>query len=324
MRFLVMAALLAGEVQAADVVAWKGAEMSAWTNHLLRCANPRMTAEGVAVEAVGCDPQLYAQPSAPFVGEYNHYVEIVLRSSVAGRHQLFWSSEKKGRCTWDRRADFDVKRAGEWETHVVRPVWIGEGRITSLRIDPPDSLRGLFELRSVRVFADDDARGVDTRKFSGVVFDAATLGQEYASITWISDVAGRKLLGFTTSPDGARHAYWFDFTNRHNLKRKHTGEKAWSGTAYALTVEQVLSGKKLPGKKPEETGRLSVALVSSPTAALMVLSCCTLPICATSHAPRTAIRVTTRLERTDTAVSMITVFIVSSLSPFNARTAYFS
>ena len=246
MRFLVMAALLVGEVQAADVVAWKGAEMSAWTNHLLRCANPRMTAEGVAVEAVGCDPQLYAQPSAPFVGEYNHYVEIVLRSSVAGRHQLFWSSEKKGRCTWDRRADFDVKRAGEWETHVVRPVWIGEGRITSLRIDPPDSLRGLFELRSVRVFADDDARGVDTRKFSGVVFDAATLGQEYASITWISDVAGRKLLGFTTSPDGARHAYWFDFTNRHNLKRKHTGEKAWSGTAYALTVEQVLSGKKLP------------------------------------------------------------------------------
>ena len=91
------------------------------------------------------------------------------------------------------------------------------------------------------------AADVDTRKFSGLVFDAATPGQEYASITWRADaVQGRRLLGFTTSPDGARHTYWFDFTNRHNLKNKHTGEKSWTGTVHALTVEQVLSGKKLP------------------------------------------------------------------------------
>ena len=91
------------------------------------------------------------------------------------------------------------------------------------------------------------AADVDARKFSGIVFDAATPGQEYASITWYSDaVNGRRLLGFTTSPDGARHAYWFDFTNRHNLKYKHTGEKSWSGKVHALTVEQVQSGKKLP------------------------------------------------------------------------------
>ena len=65
---------------------------------------------------------------------------------------------------------------------------------------------------------------VDTREFSGVVFDAVTSGQEYASITWLTDaVQGRRLLGFTTSPDGARHTYWFDFTNRHNLKYKHAG-----------------------------------------------------------------------------------------------------
>jgi hypothetical protein len=93
---------------------------------------------------------------------------------MSGRHQLFWCSEKNGNFTAERHADFNVKRAAEWETHTVRPGWIGEGRITRLRIDPPDGLRGTFELKSVRVFADGEARGIDTRKVTGVVFDAAS------------------------------------------------------------------------------------------------------------------------------------------------------
>ena len=44
---LATAALLVLGMQAADVVTWKGAEMSAWTNHISRFANPRMTAEGL-------------------------------------------------------------------------------------------------------------------------------------------------------------------------------------------------------------------------------------------------------------------------------------
>ena len=244
---LIVAAMAALGAQAADVVAWKGAEMSAWTNRISRFANPRMTAEGIALEAVDRDPQISVSIPVPFAGECNHYVEITVRSGMSGRHQLFWCSEKNGNFTADRHADFNVKRAGEWETHTVRPGWLGEGRITRLRIDPPDGLRGTFELKSVRVFAEGDARGIDTRKVTGVVFDAASPAQEYASITWYSSTTpGRRLLGFTTSPDGARHTYWFDFTHPHNLKYRYAGKTSWSGTAYALTVEQVLSGKKFP------------------------------------------------------------------------------
>ena len=68
-----------------------------------------------------------------------------------------------------------------------------------------------FVILAVLFVGEVQSADVDTRKFSGVVFDAATPGQEYASITWHSDaVQGRRLLGFTTSPDGARHTYWFD------------------------------------------------------------------------------------------------------------------
>ena len=150
--FMMVAVAVTGAL-AGDVAAWKGLEMAAWTNRVVCWANPRVTAEGLAVEAVERDPQLYAKPPAPFAGECNHYVEITLRSGLSGMHQLFWCSEKGGGCTRERCANFTVRRAGEWETHTVRPGWIGEGRITCLRIDPPDALRGTFELKSVRVFA---------------------------------------------------------------------------------------------------------------------------------------------------------------------------
>ena len=171
MKKLMLAAMvsLACGMQAADVVAWKGAELSAWTNHISRFANPRMTAEGIALEAVDRDPQISVKIPAPFAGACNHYVEITVRSGLPGRHQLFWCSEKYGNFTAERHADFNVKRAGEWETHTVRPGWIGEGRITRLRIDPPDPLRGTFELKSVRVFAEGEAKGIDTRDRKSVV-----------------------------------------------------------------------------------------------------------------------------------------------------------
>ena len=65
--FAIVAAF-AAEMQAADVVAWKGAEMSAWTNHISRFANPRMTAEGIALEAVDRDPQISVKTPVPFAG----------------------------------------------------------------------------------------------------------------------------------------------------------------------------------------------------------------------------------------------------------------
>ncbi len=246
-RMLVAAALLACGMQAADIVAWKGAEMSVWTNRIARMVNPRMTAEGIVMDVVGIDPQIYLKLPEPFVGECNQYVEITVRSGIIGRCQLFWCSEKGGGCTAPRSADFDVKRTGEWETHTVRPGWIGEGRITCLRIDPPNAMRGTFEIKSVRVFAEGDARGIDTRKVDGVVFDAQTAGQEYATLMWYTSAGpGRKLLGFTTSPDGARHTYWFNFKSKHRLKYRYAGPKAWSGTAYALEVRQMLSDRNLP------------------------------------------------------------------------------
>ena len=245
-----IAAVAAMGVLAADLAVWEGAAMSAWTNNVMRWENPRVTAEGLAVDCIANDPQLYARPPAPFRGECNQYVEITVRSGLPGKHEFFWCSEKGGGCTRERHAEFYVRQAGAWETHKVRPGWIGEGRITCLRIDPPDSLRGAFEVKRVRVYAEGEVRMIDTAKVKGIVFEAQTAGQIYASLTWHTDASpGRKLLGFTTSPDGARHTYWFDFTNPHNLKYRFAGKKSWSGTAYMLAVEQVKANKALSVEK---------------------------------------------------------------------------
>ena len=242
---VIAAAATALGVHAADLALWEGASMSAWTNSLSKkWTNPRVTADGLAVEAVAQDPQLYAKPPVPFDGKCNQYVEITVRCTLPGSHQLFWCSEKGGGCTRERHADFTVRKPGEWETHKVRPGWLGEGRITTLRIDPPDPLRGTFEVKRVRVFEEGDCTPIDTGKTTGIVFEAQTPQQEYASVTWFSDASpGPKRLRFTTSPDGARHTYWFDFMNPHNNKQ---GQKSWAGRAYELEIQQVTSGWKLP------------------------------------------------------------------------------
>ena len=204
---VIAAAATALGAHAADLALWEGPSMSAWTNSLSKkWTNPRVTADGLAVEAVAQDPQLYAKPPVPFDGKCNQYVEITVRCTLPGSHLLYWCSEKGGGCTQARHAAFTVRKPGEWETHKVRPGWLGEGRITTLRIDPPDPLRGTFEVKRVRVFEEGDCTPIDTGKTTGIVFEAQTPQQEYASVTWFSDASpGRKRLRFTTSPDGARH-----------------------------------------------------------------------------------------------------------------------
>ena len=44
-----------------------------------------------------------------------------------------------------------------------------------------------FVILAALIVGEVQAADVDMRKFSGVMFDAATPGREYASITWISD-----------------------------------------------------------------------------------------------------------------------------------------
>lgn len=248
-RFLwiALATLATAAATAADVVSWKGAEMSDWAKRAARLKDVRVTADGISAVGSERDPQLYAKLQAPFQGKYNHFVEIVARCAVPGRCQLFWTSYKNKSYTADRHADFDVTRAGEWKTFKVRPCWAGEGRITSLRIDPPNELRDKFEMRSLRVFEDGDDKGIDTRTVSGIVFDAQTSEQTYATVTWMTDSdPGRKILGFTTSPDGGKHTYWIDFKNAHNLKYRYAGKKSWSGMAYGLEVVRLQAGETLP------------------------------------------------------------------------------
>ena len=242
---LVQITVLAVSVHAAELASWKGAELMEWTKHVHKMANAHMTAEGLSITAVDNDPQLTVSIKKPFTGKSNHYVEIVLRSALAGRHQLFWGSEKIKDFTALRCADFNVPKAGEWTTCTIRPCWISEGRITKLRIDPPNPLRDTFELK--RVFEEGEDTAIDTKKTTGVVFEAKTAGQEYASITWITDASpGEKLIGFTTSPDAARHTYWFDFTNQHNLTYRYAGKDSWKGMVYVLETRKLLADKPFP------------------------------------------------------------------------------
>ena len=81
---MVGAAFAALTCQSADLVVWDGLSMSAWTNTQARWKNPRVTADGLNVEAVAHDPQLYAKPLVPFIAQGNQYVEITVRCSQTG------------------------------------------------------------------------------------------------------------------------------------------------------------------------------------------------------------------------------------------------
>ena len=243
---LAVLAMIAASACAVDVAAWEGEKMAAWSR-ADRCANARVTGDGLSVDVVARDPQLYVSLPRPFPGKSNQRVEISVRSSQTGLCQLFWCSEKAGGCTRERHADFLVAKAGEWKTYRLRPGWVGEGRITRLRIDPPNDMRGRFEVAGVRVLEEGEETAIDTGEVDGVVFDAETPTQTYASLTWFSDAQpGQRRLGFATSPDGRRHTYWFNFTNPHNLKYRHAGKRSWSGRSYELEVRQVTSDRPLP------------------------------------------------------------------------------
>ena len=63
---VIAAAATALGAHAADLALWEGPSMSAWTNSLSKkWTNPRVTADGLSVEAVAQDPQLYVKPPVP-------------------------------------------------------------------------------------------------------------------------------------------------------------------------------------------------------------------------------------------------------------------
>ena len=116
---VIAAAATALGAHAADLALWEGPSMSAWTNSLSKkWTNPRVTADGLAVEAVAQDPQLYAKPPVPFEGKCNQYVEITVRCTLPGSHLLYWCSEKGGGCTQARHAAFTVEDGDERQMEI--------------------------------------------------------------------------------------------------------------------------------------------------------------------------------------------------------------
>lgn len=80
-------------------------------------------------------------------------VEIRVRSSVAGRWELFWRHDREGPFEGYSQAlsaGFDVPRSDAVRTVRLRPFWHGRGPVLSVRIDPPAG-EGEFALESVRI-----------------------------------------------------------------------------------------------------------------------------------------------------------------------------
>ena len=222
------------------VAAWEGASLAEWTRHVGVCKDVRL-ADGAATYRVDTyDSQVVCKLAKPFVGRGNHFVELTLKVPCGGVWTLFWGSEREPNFTGSRRIDFGFRNQPGWQTVKMEAPWSGEGAITSLRLDPADSFVGEFSLKSLKVVAEGEELALDTAEFDGVVFDARTDGQIYASVVWQLDSSvGRKVMSFTTAPDGAKHTYWFDFTNPHHRRNKEIGRNAWQGKVTSFRVARL-------------------------------------------------------------------------------------
>lgn len=118
---------------------------------------PLTVREGHLIVAVtGPDPYLHSSPYASFEIEGNarQFISMRARCTHEGVAEWFWAGQIEGRdhgFVAGKEVGFTVRGDGQWHTYNVFPAW--SGRITRLRLDPPDlqDVTQIMEIEWVKI-----------------------------------------------------------------------------------------------------------------------------------------------------------------------------
>lgn len=218
-------------VFAGDGPAWRGDDLAVWTNRPCHLADVCVRDGALRGRIVGEDPFFTLKLAEPFVGTVDQCVRFKVRATCFGQWSFFWVSEKNGRYGSPDVVRFRMDETNVWKTVECRPFWSHQGKIRSLRIDPPKAGAGEIEIGEIAVV--DSPLGFkpfDSAVHTGVTFALASEAIEYGEVDWHSAAApcGLKRIPFTTAADGARHVYWFDLA-RAGKTFATAGRDCWTG-----------------------------------------------------------------------------------------------
>ena len=243
---------VSGWCLAGDVVAWRGADLGAWSNRPHDCRDVAVVDGVLKGTVVGRDPQFYASLEKPIAPKGTHVVYLRLRTSRGGMGQVFWATEAEPKVSEARQKRFPTAADGEWHDYRIRPGWGGASAIRGLRLDLPPELEGgtPFEIAEIRIAEEGLDVDVDTAKKIGVRFSLQMPeGLHYCTLTWSGDSEIPGEFGFTPATDGRRHEYWFDLRSA-TVRRwgPSRGKKSWTGRLNGFFAEQTSLNRELPAE----------------------------------------------------------------------------
>lgn len=116
------------------------------------------TPAGLSGKATGHDPRLVIK-GLSITANARQWVEIEMQTDVADRWQLYWSNTSEGpyQGFTPQMVSVFTSRAGGFQTYRVFPFWQGSGRITQIRLDPPNNHLCSFTIKSIRVMRTGDS-----------------------------------------------------------------------------------------------------------------------------------------------------------------------
>jgi hypothetical protein len=183
----------------------------------------------------GSDPFVTLPFDSPLDTSVHQVVEFRARTAAGGMGEIFWQAVDAPQPLQKWSVRFTWIGDGEWHTYRVRPMWHGEKRIKSMRLDFAASHGNgeePFALEYVRVVSDPLAGSMlngpvsaDDNMFAAI--EILSKQADSATLAWATDtVSGLHQKRVRVRADGKPHIYNVDLS----------AEKEWRGNIVYLNV----------------------------------------------------------------------------------------
>ena len=244
---LVVLSVLTLSASGAEVCAWEGASLAAWTKGAVRHVSHARLEDGVLKGTVtGLDPNIFVNFEKPVVTRPNHVLYVKLKAAVGGQGQVFWLRPEDRQANPRQVSSFEIPSGGAWRTYRVQMDWYDEGvTVKRLRVDLPGSAEPYaFEIASARLVEEGEVLDVPASKTLGVAFSLQMPpGVHHCTIEWARTGGRTGAYYFSPATDGKRHDYWLNLTE---ARARKSSERLWSGRIVRCRVCQRKLGRDLP------------------------------------------------------------------------------
>ena len=252
------AVVVTGTAFAADTYEWKGeaCRNGGWWWH--QCA-PTNTPDGVRYDSKGLDPFITSPTFSLDTPRNTHEVVFRAKTTVGGPGELFYSRPGDRAAPQHLATSFQWIGDGEWHTYRIRPLWAGQPKIVSLRIDMPADAKVQTTFESVAIVNDAAAFPVlgTATPGGGVAFTVPPQDRTvWANVEWVGETGGLvkvhkhlHLIG-----DGKERRYYFDAQSCVSWNANYPWKSQrgkWQGPINLFRVLNAKTGLEVPLKDVE-------------------------------------------------------------------------